>query len=200
MPKKPTFGPLNPEPKSRLLRRAREELAARGEDGPQPIRMEDLPLAKFGPPVLTNHDRLTAQFALHHEHLGEHPTSIVLNYAEMLETMEQPYQRRMVIPPTWTKIDLGWYADKLDKVGTVAIENKASCCGGDSTVQPTPEQLEEVKRQIVLVSFADAPADAKPCLKIRPQRHLVCEPTDVQQLWVKGAEGDVSIMLHILPR
>lgn len=193
MGKRPTFGPLNPEPKSRVEHRARvEQLKAQGLDPLDFAMRTPVPME----PVLAKKDRLTANLIVHHEHLGDsEPTSFQGVFSELLETNTiQPYKRRLVVPNTWEPLDLGsWF--KSNEVGFVVLENRQTCCGGEG-VQPTPEQAEALRHQLLMVSFRDNILD----LLVRPGRFVMFEPECPKAISIKAQHDSVTCMIYIFPR
>ena len=150
--------------------------------------------ARAAGPVLESQDRITASVAIHHEHHGSQPFSQTAQFSAMLETIEQPYTRRMVVDDAWQSLDAGW----VGKPGYVLIENRA---GGAMTRKPSEEELEELKLQVLFVSASSgAGVHHRDEFIIRPGRFFAAELAEGCVLRIRAAKPKTQIAVHVFPR
>lgn len=100
------------------IRREGEDLVLeRGEVIGTSVKLKEKP-----PKALEGWDRLTCLVQVHHEHTNEPPTSTPSLAASIrLETMEQPYFRKLFVTGEWQKIDFAWLAGKT---GMIVFHNR----------------------------------------------------------------------------
>lgn len=82
--------------------------------------------------------RLTAQLVLSYENFQDNPEQFTCRFSDVLNSIEQPYRRRIVIGEQWTKLDYNW----IESAGTIIVENRGN---GRSPTIPTPEERDEEK-------------------------------------------------------
>lgn len=141
------------------------------------------------PPTNLTEDRLTMTFQAHHESFGEEPSSIHWAFADLLESKEQPYRRRLDVGEEGVDVELGWLKDNH---GLMIIINKA---GSTQQVNPTEEERQQYKKQELLVMQDN---DGKPWI-VRPGRLHVGEPSS-SQLRLQSLHGTIPVTLIVFPR
>lgn len=167
---------------------------------PQISKKPPVRLDAAGDPILLKveplkvHDRMTVQQTLSHEHFGEQPTQVTSTYSRLLKNKEQPYKRRMVIGPTWQAIDLGWFTDNPNDVGTVIIENGE---GLGYVEQPSPEEREAADKRIIEISFTKISSQADLCY---PRSIKILHPNNADGLFLRCQAGQAKIQVHVYSR
>lgn len=141
-------------------------------------------------PVLATQDRITVRLLFNHEHHGEEPTIADLPFAKMLKTIEQPFKRRISVTPE--PKSLKDYGNWINDAGFVIIQNRV---GLGLQLQPSPEELDEMSKQIVRVTLSGSEKG----LLIKPGRFNVFEPEDAQGLALASLSGTISVMLYVYP-
>lgn len=143
--------------------------------------------------VLAKADRLTVRASVYHEHCCDGPVQAELSYSEMLETIEQPWVRRIQVFPRWTPLETGW----IKQCSLMAIENKAKL--GEFR-NPSDEEKEAFKKKVILVAYQGCDT---PWAIIRPGRFIILEPASLDIQLFSGAEGENSNIpgtLYLWPR
>lgn len=139
------------------------------------------------------HDRLTIIATFHHEQFGENPTSAQFRYSKILEKKHQPFVRRIEIGETPIPlIPEGCWIPASD-IGDIIIENRA---GVGFLVNPTKQQLDEVKRKIL---FLRKNGDDKGW-EIPPTKPFIGTPEDPASLMLVSACGKIPVNLRIIAR
>lgn len=141
-------------------------------------------------PTLVDNDRLTVNFALNHEHIGEQPRTIEVRYSDLLETVEEPYTRRQQANTGWQSLDLGW----VEEVGSIVIENSA---GGYSPVNISEEQKKEISKKVLEVGISSC---SLPLFAIPPQRYFFGSPIHPDKLVVRCPAGKCEYRITVIPR
>lgn len=155
-----------------------------------PPRKDLLEQMKENP--IANADRITCRLLLHHEHCCDGPVSFESTFSDMLETMEQPYQRRSIVNEKWKVLDIGWIKDS-GGASLILIENRAKI---GQQVTPTQEQKDDLAKKVLEISF-DGLTSA---MLIRPGRFQQFEAADIGKVCIRSASGDCPINLIALPR
>ena len=142
-------------------------------------------------------DRLTATLSMVHQHSGERPVHVQGNFTASLSNIIQPVERRLIVGTAWKPIDLGWFADQTDKIGYVEFENAARV---GLLVNPTDEEREDLKNQILWIAFAPDPACEEPDWIVRPGRFHVGEPgPGFHECHLRAADKPLPIRYTIFP-
>lgn len=111
------------------------------------VNIEDaVPMEYAGTPT----DRLTYTMSAVFQHPGDRPVAVQTNFTAGIKNIIQPYERKLVVGTAWKPIDLGWFADTPEKIGAVCFVNVARV---GLLVNPTEEEREDLKNQLLLMSF-----------------------------------------------
>jgi hypothetical protein len=140
-------------------------------------------------PVLSNADRITAQFHCHHEHLGSPPVSCGGNFASMLETCEQPYVRRVKLGENWEPLDTGWLARK--PVSLICLRNVTRISSPHQV--PSQEDLKDLSERVILLKCGPGVSE----WQIKPGRFFVAEPAEMKLAAINVRSAFVSSDLEI---
>lgn len=102
-------------------------------------------------PSPNTHDRLTYTSRFILEHRGDKPHVMEGRGNEFLELQEQPFVRKLQLGGVKKEVDPGW----IEFPRYLCIENRT---GMEYVSKPTPEQIQNDKRRIVLL-FLDAASE-----------------------------------------
>ena len=133
-------------------------------------------------------DRLTFTGHFTFEHFGDPPVAQDFRMQSALDETYQPLVRRMVVSAKETPIDTQWIP--VDKSGLLILENRT---GSGLLTNPTVEEWEDIKRQVVRVSYKGM----KRGFLLRPGRIMVVEPEDVSELTISALDEPVNINLYL---
>lgn len=138
-------------------------------------------------------DRITVQLAMHYQQFGEEPVSGSASFSYQIEQSEDPaYQRWHRASEKWKPLETGW----VRAVGYVLLENRA---GKGLNTNPSPEQLEEFSKQVILVATDDPSQATKVSpLQIMPGHSMMLCPTG--PLFIRCASGDVKFNVTVFPK
>jgi len=150
-------------------------------------------IAQTSPRLDQGQDRITAVLNVYHEHFGDQPHSNNVTLSESLETVEQPFVRKMEVGTERMPLETGW----LDEPGYVLLENVT---GQRPTVIPSESEKEELARKCVTVHNDLGPPSAAPGWVIRPGRFFFGEVPEGSQLTLKCLHGTADIRLTVFPR
>jgi hypothetical protein len=135
------------------------------------------------------HDIVTANFQFYYQQHGEDPIQQTCVFSDYCPpSNEEPYGRRINVTEDGVLLDLGWLKGK--PIGVVLIENRS----GKNRVKPTEEELEDQKKQIIVVTDGDGPG-----FKIRPGRFAFVEPVDATTLRLTSLHGTVKAHVLVCP-
>jgi hypothetical protein len=142
---------------------------------------------------LQNQDRITAQFAIHHERWGFNPTSVQVQLSTFLEHKKQPYVRWLDdLNFDWQELEYGWL--KPEQVGSVVIENRTTL---GQHVNPTDEERDLHKNKIIQVSFngmeevVEVPPGGMP---------FIANLCGNKKLWLRAVAFPINSCVTIFPR
>ena len=135
-------------------------------------------------------DRLTVVEYVSHQRAGKSPISYESKFTRNLETTEQPYAREEEATTEWRALNTGW----IGECGQLSIVNRAGTLPHKR--QPTPEQVAEIKRQVLEVS-----AQFGEFVWLIPAgESMRGYPSDVKQLFIRSRHGTTPYVLIALPR
>lgn len=134
---------------------------------------------------LETHDRMTAALTIHHESLGENPVSVESRWWDLLETREQPYERRIVVTPEGVDMDFG----HVQNPGMVVIQNRT---GQGLQTNPSEEQKKDNRLQILIIEPGG--------WIVRPGRAHVGDVSHCDKLRMRSLRGDLRITVVVFPR
>ena len=149
-------------------------------------------------PTLLTTDRLTAQFAIHHEHFGEEPVSMNNTFSKMLGSEEEPYVRRGQVGEEWTEVETSWVKDP----GYIVIVNRT---GSDLQVDPTKKEKDRMGRQIIEVCLSlkyakEPPEGDQPCTEIPMGEPGIFQPSAGTKLFFRSKHEMTKFRLFVFPR
>lgn len=169
------------------------------------IRESDLEVEVSTTPEsqLEEFDRLTVICKVYHEHFGEEATGLEPQFERYLDTVEQPYGRRIKLTEEWSKLDCGW----MKEAGLMVICNLA----GTKKLQvvPAEEEILEVSRKIVNIhycSHGDYEPNPDPYLPfvphtiILPGEFQLSVPVECRHIWAKCLSGRCEIQLYLFSK
>ena len=124
-----------------------------------------------------------------------------IGFTRILETDDQPYQRRIEVDWGWHLVDLGW----LDGgCSMIVVQNRE---GIFTQVQPTQEERDEAARKIVELSFWEIPAKESPRYKSETSGRWLIYPTECfrgspssSQLFLRCRHGKARCTITAFPR
>ena len=135
-------------------------------------------------------DRVTVVETIYHQVQGEQPTTIESRYSRNLKTDEQLYQRRFTVTEDWVLLDLGWAGNNIS---LLHISNEE---GKFPHKIPTPEEIEEVARRVIEVSYAPTSGMG---WSIPPGESIRGIPTRVESLFLRCVCGKAKCVLTLVP-
>lgn len=94
-------------------------------------------------------NRITVVTNAVHEISGDNPKSISCSFCEVLDSDEEPYERRLKAREAWTKLDTGHIDDSA--LNRVFINNLE---GINLAVQPTDEELTDIRKRSLQICLA----------------------------------------------
>ena len=140
----------------------------------------------------THSDRLTVIEKCYHQVYGESAKALPKStYTRFLEGSEQEtYQRTYKVGEEWTSLDTGW----IENASMVILKNLE---GTKWTTVPSEEELEEVAKKVVRVSY-----------KVSGDKHWIIEPGEsmrgtpshVQDLVLRCEKGEARITICLVPK
>jgi hypothetical protein len=135
-------------------------------------------------------NRMTIVSMIHHERTGDQPTSTQLYFADLLDTDNETYARRVTVTPEWSLLDFGWLDDS--DVGVVCVENLV---GKQYLVNPTDEESRaDAAKVLELFIMGETP------MLIRPRRHLYLESKTPWLLGLRCQQGEAKARITIFPK
>lgn len=148
-------------------------------------------MAEANPPdqVLEDVDRITANINVYHEHHGEQPHPAASAFSAFLETIEQPYGRRVRLQAGEpVALETGW----VERVGMVLIENRT---GKAKKKNPTEEEKADIAKRVVRVTAGGGPGWI-----VRPGRFMFVEVEDASSVMLQCLHETADLYLNIFPR
>ena len=137
-------------------------------------------------------DRLTLVTTINHEHRGDQPHSVDCRSSILLQTNDEAYSgRKLEVADCWKAIDLGWLSDTA---GYISIENSE---GKHFTLQPSPEEREDIAKRIVEVSFRNPP---QACVLVHPGMIQFCLPVAPSIVQLRCQHGKAKCRVTVFPR
>lgn len=144
---------------------------------------------------LRDHDRLTVLTNVYYEQDGEAPHAVATRVSKLIGTKEQPYQRKRLqahlLP---SKLDYGWFSDKLDQIGMVLIENMA---GANLNTIPTEEEKKRFESQTLWLGHGDTESNFEAIFGVRSGLHCHYAPFDPERLRIQGINGPVPYTITV---
>lgn len=135
--------------------------------------------------------RIAVNEHIYHQNPGEEPTEIPSRYSRSLKTNEQPYERRETATEIWQPIECGW----ISECGLMVIKNLV----GTIPLQknPTPEEVEETAKQILLVRTNDQNEAGD--WMIPPTETMKAVPVRLDTLQIKSLHGEIRFLFCLYP-
>lgn len=142
---------------------------------------------------MTQKARISVVEIVYYQGGSEDPVSYDKRWDKWLASDEQPYQRKLTAPPSWTPLDYGW----IESASVLMLENVE---GRDRTIIPSKEELELVESKIVVVGMAYGQNDeVVPCWQLSPGETLRARPVELTSLRIKCLNGTAKCIVTILP-
>lgn len=155
-------------------------------------KVPDKPPVAVPLPALSNHDRVTMNVMVRHEHRGDQPLGVdLVGFTRKLNDKEQPYQRRFTVGEIWKKIDYSWLKDL--GVSFVVLENLE---GRDLQIRPSEEERKAIDSKIVEVAYRQ---ESKESDLLYPGGMLVKSPVDNATIYARCRSGDCTCKITALP-
>ena len=152
----------------------------------------EIPTIEDSPPVISvpTKSRLTVVENVYHQPAEGFPTTAMgdaSRFHRELDSDEQPYERHKVAKDGWEPLDCGW----VDRCGMLLVRNDE----GHFSVNPTAEQVAEVLRRVIEISFGDDEGR----ILVPPTETCRFYPVDVKQLQLRCREGTARYTLYLIP-
>lgn len=145
-------------------------------------------------PKPIDRDRITANLSFYHQHPGEQPTGFNQHFDYLLQTEEQPWQRRLEISESeLVQLDTGWLGNN---VGYLIIQNRE---GTNLQVTPTEEEKNNISRRIIGISAMVDGKRAPACI-VRPGQFFCGEINNCHAIYLECFHGTATTYVHIFPR
>ena len=133
-------------------------------------------------------DRLVANATVYHQHHGDQPTSSSCKFSTILDTVEQPFTRRVTIGTEPVPLETGWVV----QAGYVLIENRT---GQHPEVNPTQEERRAVASAIVRVAVGSDRG-----WLIQPNRFMLAEVEDASLVTLQCLQGTALVYLSVFSK
>ena len=133
-------------------------------------------------------DRLVATAPVSHQHHGDQPTSSACKFSTVLDTVEQPFTRRVNIGTEPVPLETGWVV----QAGYVLIENRT---GQHPEVNPTQEERETIASTVVRVAVGSDRG-----WLIHPNRFMLAEVEDASLVTLQCLQGTALVYLSVFSR
>mgnify|MGYP006055789197 CR=1 FL=1 len=148
--------------------------------------------------ALDNGDRITIQFAAHHQSKEHGAFTVNSGISHMLATKQQPYIRAMKVPDDkWVPIPLGWLDPNGDEEGQgisfLVVENRI---GLRPQVMPTEEEKELWSRQRLFISL-DGGQTSHLVVLSRFSQMFYPAPGCIPMM--RSAEGEIPVGVTVIP-
>lgn len=135
-------------------------------------------------------DQLTVVETVYHLASGEEPTAAEVRFVRELETVEQPYVRKLVIGEEWQPLDFGWVKD----IGMFVLRNDE---GAGLQTMPTDEERAAIMAKVL--ELGTAAWDNCRWL-IFPQDAFRATPKVIEGLVVRCLSGKAKATIYVYPR
>lgn len=154
------------------------QVAAEQQPPPEPTRS-----------AVADSDRLTMVLQVHHEHFGDEPHDVIASADRMLDTICEPWSRRVQVGEEAKQLPRGWVGDE-GSVGMVVIENLRP----RYNVNPTPEQIEDDAAKVVEVIAGDH------VFLVRPGFPWPFECLEPSLINIRCQRGTTTCRITVFPR
>ena len=141
----------------------------------------------------TRPDRLTIVGQVHHEHEGENPLSIPLNFSQFLTTTLEPYSRRLTIGCDWQPLIPAtcW----IQEPSRIIISNLVGTL--PNPILPDEKTLAEEAKMVLEIAWKGSSVNT---LRIVPKDTLVINPSNVHDMVIRSQSGQAVYRIYILAK